>query len=59
MCIRDRSLAWRDDSAHPVSIATRLAEAMPKARLVVAENDIDVRRWPEDVRNFMASTGRK
>ncbi|MBK6277681.1 MAG: alpha/beta fold hydrolase [Gammaproteobacteria bacterium] len=52
-------LAWRDDSAHPVSIATRLAEAMPKARLVVAENDIDVRRWPEDVRNFMASTGRK
>ena len=23
------------------------------------ENDIDVRRWPEDVRNFMASTGRK
>ena len=52
-------LAWRDDSAHPVSIATRLAEAMPKARLVVAENDIDVRRWPEDVKNFMASTGRK
>ena len=52
-------LAWRDDSAHPVSIATRLAEAMPNARLVVAENDIDVRRWPEDVKDFMASTGRK
>jgi pimeloyl-ACP methyl ester carboxylesterase len=51
-------LAWRNDSAHPVSVATRLAEAMPKARLEVAENDIDVRLWPGKVKGFMAEIGR-
>jgi len=52
-------LAWRNDSAHPVSVATRLAEAMPNARLAVAEDDIEVRRWPEQVKNFMESIGRR
>lgn len=48
-------LAWRNDPAHPVSVATRLAEAMPNARLEVAEDDIEVRRWPESVKNFISS----
>jgi pimeloyl-ACP methyl ester carboxylesterase len=48
-------LAWRNDPAHPVSVATRLAEAMPNARLEVAEDDIEVRRWPENVKNFISS----
>jgi len=48
-------LAWRNDPAHPVSVATRLADAMPNARLEVAEGDIEVRRWPESVKNFISS----
>lgn len=48
-------LAWRNDPAHPVSVATRLAEVMPNARLEVAEDDIEVRRWPESVKNFITS----
>jgi pimeloyl-ACP methyl ester carboxylesterase len=50
-------LAWRNDQAHPVSVATRLAEAMANAKLEVAEDDIDVRRWPEKVKHFMGSIG--
>ena len=48
-------LAWRNDQAHPVSVATRLAEAMANAKLEVAEDDIDVRRWPESVKKFIRS----
>jgi 3-oxoadipate enol-lactonase len=47
-------LAWPDDSAHPISIAQRLAATMPHARLEVAEDDLAVRRWPDTVRDFLA-----
>ena len=42
-------------TAYNATVATRLAEAMPNARLEVAEDDIDVRRWPEKVKKFMGT----
>ena len=46
-------LAWRNDPSHPESIATRLAGALPNARLVVAQDDAAVRDWPDTVRGFL------
>ncbi|MDQ8046684.1 MAG: alpha/beta hydrolase [Solirubrobacteraceae bacterium] len=39
-------LAWSDDPTHPVSTATRLAETLPNARLVVARTPYGVMAWP-------------
>lgn len=52
-------LAWQNDSAHPLGVAERLAEAMPRARLEVAEDDIDVRRWPATVKSFLGTIERR
>ena len=50
-------LAWRNDPAHPVEVAQRLAEAMPNARLEIAESERDVRGWTDAVRNFLGKAG--
>lgn len=39
-------LAWSDDPTHPVSTATRLADTLPNARLVVARTPYGVMAWP-------------
>jgi len=52
-------LAWRNDTAHPVEIAERLAGALPDARLQIAEDDLDVRRWPETVKGFLGEISRR
>jgi len=51
-------LAWRNDPAHPESIATRLASTLPNARLDVAEDDAAVRQWPGIVKDFLDSIPR-
>jgi pimeloyl-ACP methyl ester carboxylesterase len=48
-------LAWRHDSAHPVSTAKRLIELFPSAELHVAESLDDVRGWSLGIRTFLAT----
>ncbi|MCB1015792.1 MAG: hypothetical protein KDB10_11835, partial [Acidimicrobiales bacterium] len=46
-------LAWTGDDTHPVSTAERLADLLPRADLVVAEDLRDVLSWPERVVAFV------
>lgn len=39
-------LAWSDDPTHPLSTATRLAQTLPNARLVIAQTPYGVMAWP-------------
>jgi 3-oxoadipate enol-lactonase len=39
-------LAWTDDLTHPVSTAALLADALPDARLVLAQTPYGVMAWP-------------
>jgi pimeloyl-ACP methyl ester carboxylesterase len=52
-------LAWRGDPVHPLESATRLAEMLPSATLVIADSLADVRSWPKKmsrwIRGVMAS----
>ncbi len=52
-------LAWRNDPAHPVEVAQRLAEVMPNARLEIAESEREVRGWPDAVGNFLGKAGER
>jgi pimeloyl-ACP methyl ester carboxylesterase len=46
-------LAWTGDTGHPVSTATRLAELVPSAELVVADDAAAVAEWPDRVAAFL------
>lgn len=48
-------LAWPGDPVHPVSVARKLAEAMPHATLHVVEHEGDVRHWSALIGEFVAS----
>jgi pimeloyl-ACP methyl ester carboxylesterase len=48
-------LAWTGDPTHPVATADRLAELLPQAELVVAEDLRAVLSWPEQVVQFVAA----
>lgn len=47
-------LAWRGDSAHPVSTAERLSEILPNAELRVAGTLEEVHDWSSAIRMFLA-----
>jgi pimeloyl-ACP methyl ester carboxylesterase len=47
-------IAWVDDPGHPVSTAEKLAQAMPNATLHVSNTFVDVQRWGELARAFLA-----
>ena len=48
-------LAWRDDPAHPISTAERLAECLPRADLRIAAKLEEVRAWSPSIREFLAA----
>jgi len=48
-------LAWHDDPLHPMRGAELLAEHLPQAQLVVAENIQQLSDWPERISRFVAS----
>ena len=48
-------LSWAGDDGHPVSTGERLAELLPNARLVVANNPDEVMQWPAEVGKFLSS----
>ncbi|WP_033338768.1 alpha/beta fold hydrolase [Catenuloplanes japonicus] len=48
-------LAWETDPVHPVSSAHLLHEVLPHAKLQVATVEAEVRRWPEDVAEYLNS----
>lgn len=45
-------LAWAEDETHPLSTANTLAECLPNAKLMVADNMSDVEDWPEAISAF-------
>jgi len=48
-------LAWVGDAGHPVSTAEALAEVLPSAILVVAEDLDGVRTWPARIADLLAA----
>jgi len=48
-------LAWPGDPVHPLSVARKLAEAMPRATLSIVEHEGDVRHWSALIAEFIAS----
>jgi pimeloyl-ACP methyl ester carboxylesterase len=46
-------LAWPDDSTHPIETAKELKTLMPKSQLLIANNIIDVAKWPKMIYDFV------
>ena len=46
-------LAWEDDTAHPVSTATALAETLPEVHSLVVSNPADIADWMPALRQFL------
>lgn len=46
-------LAWEDDSAHPVSTATELAERLPDVRELVVCHPGDITQWQSSMLQFI------
>jgi pimeloyl-ACP methyl ester carboxylesterase len=49
-------LAWEDDTAHPVSTATELANTLPDVRGLVVCHPSDVREWEPALTAFVKQT---
>lgn len=48
-------LAWEADPVHPVSTARLLHETLPQATLQVATGEAEVRRWPDEIAEYLHS----
>jgi len=46
-------LAWEDDTAHPVSTATALAETLPEVHELVISDPVDIADWMPALRKFL------
>jgi 3-oxoadipate enol-lactonase len=51
-------LAWEDDSAHPVSTATELAERLPDVRELVVCHPGDIAQWQSSLLRFVEDVTR-
>ncbi|MFI5845030.1 alpha/beta fold hydrolase [Catenuloplanes sp. NPDC051500] len=48
-------LAWDTDPVHPVGSARMLSEVLPNAKLQVATSEAEVRRWPDEIAEYLNS----
>ena len=48
-------LGWTDDPSHPLESAIELDKLMPQSTLVVAQNHVDLKKWPKLIRDFITT----